>query len=102
MKLRSHRLSPSVARSIGVLCAAVFLTSAHTAQAAGVVGAGGVSNESGTLSVTNSIFTGNAGLFRGGGISNNGSGRLTITNSTFTGNNVTWVPFRVRGGDRNV
>jgi hypothetical protein len=32
MKLRSHSFSTSVARGITILCAAVFLTSAHTAQ----------------------------------------------------------------------
>jgi hypothetical protein len=33
MKVRSHSLSPSVARSVAVVCAAVFVASAHTAQA---------------------------------------------------------------------
>ena len=33
MKVRAHILSPSVARGMAVLCAAVFVTSAHTAQA---------------------------------------------------------------------
>jgi hypothetical protein len=33
MKLRSRILSTSVARGMTILCAAVFLTSAHTAQA---------------------------------------------------------------------
>ena len=32
MKVRSHILSPSVARGIAVLCAALFVASAHTAQ----------------------------------------------------------------------
>jgi hypothetical protein len=33
MKVRSHMLSPSVARGIAVLCAAAFVATAHTAQA---------------------------------------------------------------------
>ena len=33
MKVRSHILSPSVARGIAVMCAAVFVASAHPAQA---------------------------------------------------------------------
>ena len=33
MKVRSHSLTTSLARGIAVLCAAVFVTSAHTAQA---------------------------------------------------------------------
>jgi photosystem II stability/assembly factor-like uncharacterized protein len=33
MEARSHILSPSVARGIAVMCAAVFVASAHTAQA---------------------------------------------------------------------
>jgi len=33
MKVRSHRLSPPVARGIAVICTAVFVTGAHTAQA---------------------------------------------------------------------
>ena len=45
--------------------------------------AGGISN-SGTLSVTNSSFSGNSGTFWAGGIFNVGT--LTITDSTFSGN----------------
>jgi len=44
---------------------------------------GGGINNAGTLTVTNSVFSGNEALF-GGGISN--SGVLTVTNSTFSAN----------------
>ena len=49
-------------------------------------GGGGIFNQ-GTLTVTNSIFSGNstADTGYGGGIFNNG-GTLTVTNSTFSGN----------------
>jgi CSLREA domain-containing protein len=45
---------------------------------------GGIAN-SGTLTVTNSTFSGNSAPGGGGGIANNG-GTLTVTNSTFSGN----------------
>src|SRR5262249_158524 len=58
-------------------------------QVPGIIGVssdgGGIFNE-GTLTVTNSTFSGNVASNRGGGIFN--SGTLTITNSTFSGNNV--------------
>jgi cysteine-rich repeat protein len=48
---------------------------------------GGIHNEGGTLTVTNSIFSGNSagGVGFGGGIDNVG-GTLAVTNSTFSGN----------------
>ena len=46
-------------------------------------GGGGIFN-AGSLSVTNSVFTGNYGEEGGGGVSN--AGTLTITNSTFSHN----------------
>jgi len=45
---------------------------------------GGISNH-GTLTVTNSTFSGNGAVF-GGGILNNNEAALTVTNSTFSGN----------------
>jgi CSLREA domain-containing protein len=51
---------------------------------------GGISNNSGTLTVTNCVFSGNSSNF-GGGIYNydNGSGSLTVSSSTFSGNSAT-------------
>ncbi|MCB1797185.1 MAG: hypothetical protein KDJ70_22740, partial [Candidatus Competibacteraceae bacterium] len=53
---------------------------------------GGISNESGTATVTNSTFSGNRaewlGGGGGGGIYNSYPGTLTVTNSTFSGNSV--------------
>jgi CSLREA domain-containing protein len=46
---------------------------------------GGISNH-GTLTVTNSTFSGNGAVFGGGGIFNAILGTLTVTNSTFSGN----------------
>jgi CSLREA domain-containing protein len=48
---------------------------------------GGGINNSGTLTVTNSAFSGNYASF-GGGINN--SGTLTVTNSTFSGNSASY------------
>ena len=45
---------------------------------------GGIYNNSGTLTVTNSTFSGNSAGYPGGGIANGGT--LTVTNSTFSGN----------------
>src|SRR5689334_17671630 len=52
-----------------------------------IVAGGGILNN-GTLTVTNSTFSGNSavGEGKGGGIFNNGT--LTVTNSTFSGNTV--------------
>ncbi|MDQ6601408.1 MAG: right-handed parallel beta-helix repeat-containing protein, partial [Chloroflexota bacterium] len=47
-------------------------------------GGGGIANSGGTLTVMNSTFAGNSGS-PGGGIRNDG-GTLTVTNSTFSGN----------------
>ena len=46
---------------------------------------GGIRND-GTLTVSNSTFSGNQGNNCGGGIYNNTSGTLTVSNSTFAGN----------------
>lgn len=46
---------------------------------------GGVYNNGGTLTVTDSSFSGNTSFSYGGGIHNHG-GTLTVTNSTFSGN----------------
>ena len=46
---------------------------------------GGIYNESGTLTITNTTISGNT-AYRGGGIYNNYEGTLTITNSTISGN----------------
>ncbi len=55
---------------------------------------GGISN-SGTLTVSNSTFSGNSAASIGGGISNDGT--LTVSNSTLSGNSAT-----VGGGILNV
>ncbi|MGI8687136.1 MAG: hypothetical protein ACR2M3_01030, partial [Thermomicrobiales bacterium] len=47
---------------------------------------GGILNNGGTLTVTNSTLSGNSAT-NGGGIYNNGT--LTVTNSTFSGNSAT-------------
>ena len=52
---------------------------------------GGVFNQ-GTLSVTNSTFSGNSSTAEGGGIFNWSSGPLTVTNSTFSGNSASVPP----------
>ncbi len=49
---------------------------------------GGIVNNAGTLTITNSTFSGNSATNVGGGIVNN-AGTLTITNSTFSGNSAT-------------
>ncbi|MFI5398766.1 MAG: TolC family protein [Candidatus Binatia bacterium] len=46
---------------------------------------GGIFSNGGTLTVTNSTFSGNSAGYVGGGIYNDG-GTLTVTNSTFSGN----------------
>lgn len=85
------------------------ITGAYTVSISGVtitggntaaIGAGGGIQNLGTLTVTNSIITGN-GADDGGGISNGGT--LTVTNSTITGNTATnwgggivsWSPLTV-------
>ncbi|HXT35745.1 MAG TPA: Ig-like domain repeat protein, partial [Chloroflexota bacterium] len=59
--------------------------STFSGNTAGVSNGGGIDNE-GTLTVASSTFTGNS-AFRGGAIYSS-SGPLTVTNSTFTGNSV--------------
>ena len=49
---------------------------------------GGIYNEAGTLTVINSTFSGNSASYYGGGMAN-GAGTLTVTNSTFSGNSAT-------------
>ncbi len=49
---------------------------------------GGIYNL-GTLTVTNSTFSGNSAIGFGGGINNNVTTTLTVTNSTFSGNSAT-------------
>jgi hypothetical protein len=49
------------------------------------VNSGGIENYGGTLTVTNSTFSDNSAYSGGGGITND-SGTLTVTNSTFSGN----------------
>ena len=46
---------------------------------------GGISNNSGTVNVTNGTFSGNS-VSDGGGIYNNGPGTVKVVNSTFSGN----------------
>ncbi|GBD25853.1 hypothetical protein HRbin30_01179 [bacterium HR30] len=59
--------------------------SGNTVIPPGAAGGGGIFNAGGTLTVTNSTFSGNSAQFHGGGIFNAG-GTLTVTNSTFSGN----------------
>ena len=47
---------------------------------------GGIRNDGGRVTVTNSTFAGNEATAYGGGIYNVGGGTLTVTNSTFSGN----------------
>src|SRR6476646_5076333 len=49
-------------------------------------GGGGINNHNGTLTVTNSTFSGNRTYHLGGGIYNDGGATLTVNNSTFSGN----------------
>jgi CSLREA domain-containing protein len=51
----------------------------------GNTGSGAIYN-SGTITITNSVFSGNSAVNSGGGIYNLGTGSLTITNSHFSGN----------------
>ncbi len=51
----------------------------------GFVG-GGIHNSGGTLTVSNSTFSGNTAAASGGGIFNINNGTLTVSNSTFSGN----------------
>jgi len=50
-----------------------------------VTSGGGLANNGGTVTITNSTFTNNIANGIGGGLANNG-GTVTITNSTFTNN----------------
>ena len=47
---------------------------------------GGIYNKTGTVTISNSTFSGNNAAIFGGGLCNEG-GTVTITNSTFSGNN---------------
>ena len=47
---------------------------------------GGVFNDGGTLTISNSTFSGNSAVF-GGGIKNSNGSTLAVSNSTFSGNN---------------
>jgi predicted outer membrane repeat protein len=47
---------------------------------------GGIYNYGSTLTVTNSTFSGNSAHYDGGGIFNGAGSALTVTNSTFSGN----------------
>jgi hypothetical protein len=51
----------------------------------GAAGGGGICNEVGTATITNSTISGNTAIFNGGGILNFG-GPMTISNSTISGN----------------
>jgi hypothetical protein len=49
---------------------------------------GGIHSTSGTVTVTHSILSGNEGFMAGGGIGSNGNATVTVTDSTFSGNSV--------------
>ena len=51
-----------------------------------IAGSGGGIYNAGTVTVTNSTFSGNSAGLYGGGIFNQSGGTLTVTNSTFSGN----------------
>jgi hypothetical protein len=59
------------------------------ADGSAVIGGGGIENE-GTLTVTNSTFSGNSASFAGG-IFNSSGATLAVTSSTFSGNSVSEV-----------
>ena len=85
--------SPSGAASAAGSGTEVALTlsncALHGNAAAGDGQGGGIYNGIGeTLTVTNSLVTGNSGIEAGGGIDNDGT--LTVTNPTFSGNTVTF------------
>jgi len=65
----------------GTLTVTNSTLSGNTATAGG---GGGILNNGGTLTVTNSTLSGNTATSNGGGIFNNGT--LTVTNSTLSGN----------------
>jgi CSLREA domain-containing protein len=62
------------------------LTLANLMVTRGYGGLGGAIENSGTLTVSNSTFSGNTATSAGGGIFNDGS--LAVSNSTFSGNSV--------------
>jgi CSLREA domain-containing protein len=57
--------------------------STFSGNTSGVTHGGGIDSANGTLTITNSTFSGNSGFF-GGAISNRGA--LTVANSAFSGN----------------
>jgi predicted outer membrane repeat protein len=76
-------------RNFGTLAVTNTVVSNNFAAAPSGAGGGGILNWSGTLTVTNSTFSGNSvGSSAGGAISNIDGGTLTVTDSTFTGNSV--------------
>jgi len=86
----ARQLTVSGAKAYQVLTinsgAAVYISSLTIANGFAYDSGGGILNN-GTLTVTNSTFSGNSATLDGGGISN--SGTLTVSNSTFSGNSAT-------------
>jgi uncharacterized protein YjdB len=77
------------AQSVFVVNSGVTVTlKGLTIQHGSAVNGGGVDNEGGTLTVTNSTLSGNAATNSGGGIRSLG-GALTVTTSTLSGNTTT-------------
>ena len=73
----------------GVTVSSVTGTDAdRAATPSGTSGGGGIYNNGGTMTVTNSTLSGNSAINGGGGIYNNG-GTVTVTNSTLSGNSAT-------------
>ena len=52
---------------------------------------GGIRNDGGTVTVSNSTFSGNSAGYGSGGIDNDGGGTVTVSNSTFSGNSAVYA-----------
>ena len=79
-------LSGGDAHQVFFVLSGVTLNLNKLTIADGNAGEGGGIRNDGTLTVSNSTFSGNQGNNSGGGIYNNTSGTLTVSNSTFAGN----------------
>ncbi len=80
----------------GTLTVTNSTLSGNSAPYVGTSG-GGIINNGGTLTVSNSTLSGNSANYAGGGIENI-RGTLTVTNSTLSGNSVTDLDYGSGGG----